>query len=54
MYFVDYMHSLGIGVILDWVLHFQGIHMVSKIWRYAIIQHPDSRRGEHPDWELYI
>ncbi len=55
-YFVDYMHSLGIGVILDWVpAHFpRDEHGLGRFDGTALYEHPDSRRGEHPDWGTYI
>lgn len=56
MYFVDYMHSLGIGVILDWVpAHFpRDAHGLGRFDGMPLYEHPDSRRGEHPDWGTYI
>ena len=56
MYFVDYLHSQGIGVILDWVpshfpsdnhglVYFDGTHL---------FEHEDPRKGFHPDWQSYI
>jgi len=52
MYFVEYMHKNGIGVILDWVpshfpsdeyglMYFDGTHLY---------EHADPRQGFHPDW----
>lgn len=56
MYFVDYMHSLGISVILDWVpAHFpRDAHGLGRFDGMPLYEHPDSRRGEHPDWGTYI
>ena len=56
MYFVDYMHSKGIGVILDWVpAHFpRDAHGLGRFDGMPLYEHPDSRRGEHPDWGTYI
>lgn len=56
MYFVDYMHQNGIGVILDWVpAHFpRDAHGLGRFDGMALYEHPDSRRGEHPDWGTYI
>lgn len=56
MYFVDYMHKLGIGVILDWVpAHFpRDAHGLGRFDGMPLYEHPDSRRGEHPDWGTYI
>ncbi len=56
MYFVDFLHRNGIGVILDWVpshfpsdghglLFFDGTHL---------FEHADPRKGYHPDWNSYI
>lgn len=56
MYFVEYMHKNNIGVILDWVpAHFpRDAHGLGKFDGMALYEHPDSRRGEHPDWGTYI
>ncbi|MGM1059622.1 1,4-alpha-glucan branching protein GlgB [Saccharothrix sp. Mg75] len=55
-YLVDHLHSLGIGVVLDWV----PAHFPRDAWALArfdgtpLYEHPDPRRGEHPDWGTYI
>ena len=56
MYFVDYMHENGIGVILDWVpAHFpRDAHGLGRFDGMPLYEHPDPRRGEHPDWGTYI
>lgn len=56
MYFVEYMHKNGIGVILDWVpAHFpRDEHGLGRFDGMALYEHPDARRGEHPDWGTYI
>ncbi|MCM8773157.1 MAG: 1,4-alpha-glucan branching protein GlgB [Candidatus Omnitrophica bacterium] len=56
MYFVDYLHQNGIGLILDWVpshfptdghglVFFDGTHLY---------EHQDHRKGYQPDWGSYI
>lgn len=56
MYFVDYCHQNGIGVILDWVpAHFpKDGHALSYFDGTHLYEHADPRRGEHPDWGTYI
>jgi 1,4-alpha-glucan branching enzyme len=56
MYFVDYCHQNGIGVIVDWVpAHFprdaHGLRMFDGTHLY---EHADPRQGEHPDWGTLI
>ncbi|MDA2811481.1 1,4-alpha-glucan branching protein GlgB [Nocardiopsis sp. RSe5-2] len=49
---VDELHRAGIGVLLDWV----PAHFPKDAWALArfdgspTYEHPDPRRGEHPDW----
>jgi 1,4-alpha-glucan branching enzyme len=56
MFFIDYLHQNGIGVVLDWVpshfptdeyglAYFDGTHLY---------EHADPREGLHPDWNSYI
>ncbi|WHT18225.1 1,4-alpha-glucan branching protein GlgB [Crossiella sp. CA-258035] len=55
-YFVDHLHSRGIGVIVDWV----PAHFPKDAWALArfdgepLYEHADPRRGEHPDWGTLV
>lgn len=56
MYFVNYMHEQGIGILLDWVpAHFpkDGCGL-GRFDGTAVYEHEDPRKGEHPDWGTYI
>ena len=55
-YFVDQCHQAGIGVILDWVpAHFPNDeHGLAHFDGTALYEHPDPRRGWHPDWKTCI
>ncbi len=56
MYFVDYCHQHGIGVIIDWVpAHFpRDGHGLRQFDGTALYEHADPRQGEHPDWGTLI
>ncbi len=55
-YLIDMLHRNGIGVLLDWV----PAHFPKDEWALArfdgtpLYEHPDPRRGEHPDWGSLI
>ncbi|MCP5130260.1 MAG: 1,4-alpha-glucan branching protein GlgB [Pseudomonadales bacterium] len=55
-FFVDLLHSRGIGVILDWVpAHFpKDAHALARFDGTALYEHEDPRRGEHADWGTLI
>ncbi|MFD2099201.1 1,4-alpha-glucan branching protein GlgB [Flagellimonas iocasae] len=53
---VDKFHQKGIGVILDWVpSHFpEDAHGLGYFDGSHLYEHPDRRRGYHPDWKSLI
>ncbi len=55
-YLVDYLHTQGIGVILDWVpSHFPSDeHGLAYFDGTHLYEHADPRQGFHPDWKSYI
>jgi 1,4-alpha-glucan branching enzyme len=52
MYFVDYLHQRGIGVVLDWVpSHFPtDEHGLARFDGTHLYEHEDPRQGFHPEW----
>jgi 1,4-alpha-glucan branching enzyme len=56
MYFVDYCHQAGIGVLIDWVpAHFPTDgHSLGKFDGTSLYEHADERKGFHPDWNTYL
>jgi len=55
-FLVDKLHQSGIGVILDWVpSHFpEDAHGLGFFDGSHLYEHPDRRRGYHPDWKSLI
>lgn len=56
MQLMDAFHAAGIGVILDWVpSHFpEDKHGLGLFDGSHLYEHPDPRRGYHPDWKSLI
>ena len=56
VYFVDYLHRHGYGVILDWVpAHFPNdVHGLGYFDGTHLFEHSDPRLGEHRDWGTKI
>ena len=56
MYFMNYMHSQGIGVILDWVpAHFpRDTFGLAAFDGTCLYEHLDPRKGSHPHWGTLI
>lgn len=52
MYFIDRAHSMGIGVIMDWVpAHFtRDAHGLRLFDGTPLFEHPDPRRSDMPQW----
>jgi 1,4-alpha-glucan branching enzyme len=55
-YLVDAFHKAEIGVILDWVpSHFPSDgHGLAHFDGSKVFEHPDTKRGYHPDWDSLI
>jgi 1,4-alpha-glucan branching enzyme len=53
---VDALHQADIGVIIDWVpAHFpRDDWALARFDGTALYEHPDPRRGSHPDWGTLI
>jgi len=56
MYFMNYMHEKGIGVILDWVpAHFpRDAYGMAAFDGTCVYEHQDPRQGSHPHWGTLI
>ncbi|MGP8309597.1 1,4-alpha-glucan branching protein GlgB [Enterocloster aldenensis] len=56
MYFMDYMHGRGIGIILDWVpAHFpRDAYGMANFDGTCVYEHMDPRKGSHPHWGTLI
>jgi 1,4-alpha-glucan branching enzyme len=56
MQLVDRFHQSGIGVILDWVpAHFPADDFgLASFDGSCVYEHPDRRKGFHPDWNTLI
>ena len=56
MHLVDKLHQNDIGVILDWVpSHFpEDAHGLGFFDGSNLYEHPDKKRGYHPDWKSLI
>ena len=55
-YLIDTLHKNNIGIILDWVpSHFpEDAHGLGFFDGSHLYEHPDKRKGYHPDWKSLI
>jgi 1,4-alpha-glucan branching enzyme len=55
-FLVNYLHTRGVGVIVDWVPgHFpRDEHGLARFDATALYEHEDPRKGAHPDWGTLI
>jgi 1,4-alpha-glucan branching enzyme len=55
-YFVDVLHQVGVGVIVDWVpAHFPADDWaLARFDGTALYEHADPRLGSHPDWGTLV
>ena len=55
-FLIDALHGAGVGVIVDWVpAHFpKDDWALARFDGTALYEHPDPRRGEHPDWGTFV
>jgi 1,4-alpha-glucan branching enzyme len=56
MYLIDRLHQASIGVIMDWVpAHFPSDDFALATFDGSCVyEHPDRRKGYHPDWNTLI
>jgi len=56
MFFINYMHEKGIGVLLDWVpAHFpRDTFALAGFDGTCLYEHEDPRKGAHPHWGTLI
>lgn len=56
LYFVDYLHQQGIGILLDWVpAHFpKDGNALSYFDGTHLYEYSDPRKGEHEEWGTYV
>ena len=56
MFFVDYLHQNGIGVIIDWVpSHFpKDDFSLARFDGTCLYEHADTRQGEHKEWGTLV